>query len=104
MDFTDLNEYVSLSKNTLELLKSAAGLLPKSPQRDSADIALKAAADALTRSDVKLAKDLGFPICQCELPGVPMLWKKRHAEERLPQVRRRSPARPSDTGCAVVAI
>jgi hypothetical protein len=76
MDFTDLNEYVSFSKNALELLKSAAGLLPKGPQRDSAELAVKAAADALARGDAKLAKELGFRLCQCYFPGEPMLWKK----------------------------
>jgi hypothetical protein len=76
MDFTDLNEYVSFSKNALDLLKSATSFLPKSPQRDGAEAAIKAAGDALSRSDAKLAKELGFRLCECTFPGLPMLWKK----------------------------
>jgi hypothetical protein len=76
IDFIDLNEYVSFSKNALELLKSAAGLLPKGEDRDRAEVALKAATDALARSDAKLANELGFRLCQCSFPGEPMLWKK----------------------------
>jgi hypothetical protein len=32
--------------------------------------------DKIAHADAKLAKELGFRLCQCVFPGVPMLWKK----------------------------
>jgi hypothetical protein len=77
MDFTDLKDCMTLSKDALEILKSGLSFLPKgSQQRTDAEAALRAAGDVLARSDAKLAMDLGFPLCKCTFPGEPMLWKK----------------------------
>jgi hypothetical protein len=76
MDFTDLKDYVSLSKDALDLLRSAYDALPKGDQRDKAEKAVEAAATLLARSDAKLAKDLGYKLCQCTFPPQPMLWRE----------------------------
>ena len=76
MDFTDLKEYVSTSKDALELLRAAYRVLPKGEQRDKAQEAVEAAATLLARSDAKLAKDLGYKLCQCTFPPQPMLWRE----------------------------
>jgi hypothetical protein len=34
------------------------------------------AEDILTRSDAKLAKDLGYHLCKCSFPPHPMLWRE----------------------------
>jgi hypothetical protein len=76
MDFTDLKDYVNLSKEALDLLKSAYSMLPKGEQRDKAEKTLKQATDLLARSDAQLAKDLGYKLCLCAFPPHPMLWRQ----------------------------
>ena len=74
MEFTDLKDYVSLSKEALGLLKAAYSVLPKGAQRDDAEKKLEAAVALLARSDARLAKDLGYKMCQCTFPPQVMLW------------------------------
>jgi hypothetical protein len=74
MDFTDLKDYVALSKEAIDLLKAAWNVLPESDQRDDAQRKLEAAAALLVRSDARLAKDLGYRMCQCTFPPQIMLW------------------------------
>lgn len=76
MEFSDLKYYVSLSKDALDLLKAAYGALPKGAQRDKVEEKVKAAADLLSRADAKLAKDLGYRMCQCTFPPQIMLWRE----------------------------
>ena len=76
MDFTDLKDYVSLTKDALDLLKAGYSALPKGEQRDKAEKVVMRAADLMARSDAKLAKDLGYRMCQCTFPPQPMLWRQ----------------------------
>ena len=75
-DFQDLSDYIRLSKDALDLVKSAAGLLPKGAAKNEAEQKLKAADEVLRRTDAKLAKDLGYKLCQCTFPPQIMLWKQ----------------------------
>ena len=76
MEFADLKDFVTTSKDVLELFRGISSALPKGEQRDKAEKSIEAAAILLARSDAKLAKDLGFRLCQCEFPGHPMLWRE----------------------------
>ena len=76
MEFIDLKETLSASKDALELLRGVYSVWPKGEERDKAEKAVEAAAALLARSDAKLAKDLGFKLCQCTFPGQPMLWRE----------------------------
>jgi hypothetical protein len=61
-------------KSGLDLLRSAWDLLPKSNEKDRIARKLEEAERALELSNAKLAKDLGFRLCQCLFPPKPMLW------------------------------
>ena len=76
MDMTDLKDYVAVSKDALDLLKAAYGALPKGSQRDEIEKKVEVAAALLARSDAKLAKDLGYKMCQCTFPPQVMLWRE----------------------------
>jgi hypothetical protein len=49
--FQDIGEYIRISKDALDLLKSAYGALPKGQKRDEIERQVKLAEDALKRSD-----------------------------------------------------
>ncbi len=76
MDFADIQGWVSLAKNSVELLKSAASLLPKGEKRAEIENRISVAEDALKRSDAKLAHELGLKLCDCTFPSQIMLWKE----------------------------
>lgn len=76
MEFKDLSEFMSAGKSALDLLKAAYGVLPKGVERDKIEAEIKRAEDLLSRSDAKLAKDLGYKICQCTFPPQVMLWRE----------------------------
>ena len=82
MNYTDVKEWFDLSKSALDLFKAAIPLLPKGRQRDEVEQKVKQAADLLTRSDAKLAKDLGYHLCECTFPPQPMLWREAAKEYR----------------------
>jgi hypothetical protein len=76
MDYHDLNEWVVLSKSALDLFKSAVPLLPKGRQKDELEEKIKQAANLLARSDAKLARELGYHLCECTFPPQIMLWRE----------------------------
>lgn len=76
MDYTDVSGWITASKDALELLKIAFGMLPKGPERDRIEVSIKKAEEAIRASDAKLAKELGFRLCRCTFPPTPMLWNK----------------------------
>jgi hypothetical protein len=76
MDFADIQGWVGLAKNSLDLLKSAAGMLPKGEKRAEIESKINVAEEALKRSDAKLAHDLGLKLCDCTFPPQIMLWKE----------------------------
>lgn len=77
MQIQDLSEYIHLSKDALELLKSAYSILPTGKDKESALQKIAQAEALLKRADAKLAEDLGYRLCQCEFPPRPMLWKEK---------------------------
>jgi hypothetical protein len=78
--FQDVAEYIRISKDALNIFKTAYGLLPKGEKRDDIERRVRAAEDALRRSDVALAQKLGYDLCQCTWPPQIMLW---HNNERV---------------------
>lgn len=84
MDFTDLADYIRVSKDALDLLKGALSLMPKDAQRDEIERKLVAAEDALRRSDAQLAKELGYQLCKCTFPPQIMLWKQLQSRFACP--------------------
>lgn len=76
MDMSDLKLYVDTAKTLLDLFKSARQFLPDTPQRKEIDEKIKAAEDIMKRSDAKLAKELGYSLCQCTFPPQIMLWNE----------------------------
>ena len=74
-DFADVQGWVALTKNSVELLKSAATLLPTGTKRAEIESRIKAAEQALNWSDAKLAHELGLKLCDCIFPQI-MLWKE----------------------------
>lgn len=77
-DLQDISEYIRISKDAMELMKSAVGLLPKGAEKDEAEQKLRAADEALQRSDARLAQDLGYKLCQCRFPPQIMLSQGYH--------------------------
>jgi len=76
MDMSDISAWLDASKTAVELLKAAYPLIPKGEKRDEIEAKVRMAEDILRKSDAKLAKDLGFHLCQCRFPPTPMLWDK----------------------------
>lgn len=76
MDVTDIKDWLEASKTAVDLLKTAYAVLPKGQNRDEIENKVRMAEDILKRSDAKLAKDLGYHLCQCTFPPPIMLWEK----------------------------
>jgi hypothetical protein len=84
MDFTDIQGWVGLAKNSVELMKSAASLLPRGEKRAEIEGKITVAEEALKRSDVKLARDLGLKLCDCTFPPQIMLWREAEKSHICP--------------------
>lgn len=76
MEVKDLSEYFAAGKGAIELLKAAYAALPSGAQRDKIEAKVRTAEDMLNRSDAKLARDLGYRLCQCTFPPQIMLWRE----------------------------
>ena len=83
--FQDIAEYIRVSKDGLDLLKSAWNLLPKGEKRDEAERKIQAADEALKRTDAALALKLGFQLCQCTYPPQIMLWREQQKGHFCPR-------------------
>jgi hypothetical protein len=57
-----------LIKDAINLAKDANGLIPDSPKRRAADIALAQAEQQLRFAETQAAQDLGYNLCQCTFP------------------------------------
>lgn len=77
MQLQDISDYIQLSKDAIDLLKTAYGVLPKGPDKEAFEKKIAAAEEILKRADAKLASDLGYRLCQCQFPPRPMLWKEQ---------------------------
>jgi hypothetical protein len=75
--FQDITDYIRVSKEALDLARSAWALLPKSAKRDEVEQKLLAAQNALKRTDAALAQKLGYQLCQCTFPPQIMLWREK---------------------------
>jgi hypothetical protein len=82
--FQDLAQYIHVSKETLDLLKAAVGLLPKSAKHAEVEQKIAAAEDALKRADAALAQKLGFELCRCTYPPQIMLWSEQEKVTKCP--------------------
>jgi len=72
MNLLEIGEAFSAGKSAIELIKSAAGLLP-SRQRDDALEKASQAEGALVAAEARLAKEFGYKLCRCTFPPQIML-------------------------------
>ena len=70
-----ISEWASTAKGVLDVMKSAASMLPQGENRDEVDRKIQQAQEMLARADAKLAKDLGGHLCQCDWPFKIMRWQ-----------------------------
>ena len=84
MDFADIQGWLGAAKDTMSLLRSAASLLPTGEKRAEIEGKISAAEEALKRSDAKLARELGFKLCDCTFPPQIMLWKEAEKSRICP--------------------
>jgi hypothetical protein len=82
--FQDLAQYIHFGKESLDLLKAAGSLLPKSAKRTEVEQKITAAEDALKRADAALAQKLGFQLCRCTYPPQIMLWHEQEKVTKCP--------------------
>lgn len=62
IDPPEAGAWVIAAKTSVETLKSAWSLLPKGADKDTLAHKIEEAEQALGRADVKLAKELGYPL------------------------------------------
>jgi ssDNA-binding Zn-finger/Zn-ribbon topoisomerase 1 len=96
----DISEFVKLGREGLELIKGAIPLLPSGNARKELEKKLADAEAALSRSDVKLAKELGMKLCDCTFPPQIMLWRETERSHVCPRAecgRRTNDLLPKDT-------
>jgi len=74
---TEVGAWVTAGKSALDLLKSAWSLMPKGEERNALEQKIEEAEQALKKSDAKLAKELGYKLCECTFPPQIMLWKEQ---------------------------
>lgn len=80
MAFSDLTEYLTAARTVLELFKGIKSELPKGPRAERAEAQIQQAEQALRAAESKLAKELGYTLCQCTFSPQIMLSKGRHAK------------------------
>jgi hypothetical protein len=73
---TETEAWTVAAKSGIELLKSAWRLLPKGADKNAIAHKIEEAEQALERADAKLAKELGYKLCECTFPPKPMLWNE----------------------------
>jgi hypothetical protein len=86
MDYHDLQGWITTASSALNLLKEAWSGLPKGKARDEIESKIRSAEEALKRSDVKLAKELGMQLCDCTFPPQIMLWKEQEQAHSCPNL------------------
>ena len=74
IDPTHAAAWIAAGKAGLDLVRAAWTPLPKGDEKDRIATKLEQAELALELSNAKLAKELGFRLCQCQFPPKPMLW------------------------------
>jgi hypothetical protein len=76
MDIKSIGEIVATIKSAIDLLKSAATLLPTGKDREKIERQLTEAVALLARSDAKLAHELGYQLHRCTFPPQIMVLNK----------------------------
>ena len=76
MEFSDVQGWLGAAKDAVSLLRAATTLLPKGEKKAEIEGKIGDAEKVLSESDARLARDLGFPLCQCTFPPQIMLWKE----------------------------
>jgi hypothetical protein len=76
IDPTEAGAWAVAAKSGVELLKSAWGLLPKGANKEALARKIEEAELAIAKADARLAKDLGYKLCECTFPPNPMLWNE----------------------------
>jgi len=64
----ELTNILTTVASAITLLTGTAKLLPTSPERKAALLALEQAEQAIQQANVRLAADLGYNLCQCTFP------------------------------------
>jgi hypothetical protein len=77
VDVHEATTWITAGKSALDLFRSAWKLLPSDKAKEEIGAKLAEAETALSLSDAKLAKELGYGICYCKYPPSIMLWKER---------------------------
>jgi len=77
IDPIEAGAWAVAAKSGIELLKSAWSLLPTGANKDAIAHKIEEAENALERVDAKLAKELGYKLCECTFPPQIMLWKEQ---------------------------
>jgi hypothetical protein len=96
IDPQEASAWITAGKSALDLVKAAKNFLPKGPEKEAITAKIAEAEDALNRSDAKLAKELGYRLCQCTFPPQIMLWKESQGDFvcQNPECGRKEPGRP----------
>jgi hypothetical protein len=81
---TEISGWVVAGKSAIDLLRTALSMLPKEADKDIIEEKIKEADLALKKSDVKLAKYLGYKLCECTFPPQIMLWDEQQASHVCP--------------------
>lgn len=68
MDISKFIEGLGLAKGAVELLKGAKDLLPDSPKKEAAALALRLAEQTFRIAETQAAQELGYPLCDCTWP------------------------------------
>jgi hypothetical protein len=84
MEFHDISDWIRLAKDTVDLLRGAASLLPKGEKQQDIERKIFAAEEKLKYANAKLAKDLGMKLCDCTNPPQVMLWKEARSAHVCP--------------------
>ncbi len=74
VDPEKVSAWIGLGKTGLGLLQAAWRKLPKGKETDEIERTLAEAEKALAESNARLAHELGYKLCQCTFPPLPMLW------------------------------
>ena len=102
VDPTSLGDWLRDGKTTLDIIKTAIGLLPKGDRHtEEARAMLAKAEESLKRSEAAAAKELGFLLCKCEWPPRIMLWREAEASYVCPSEKcghRMTPAKGATFG------
>jgi len=84
VDFSDIQGWMGVLRDAVSLLRQGRDLLPSGPKRDEIEAKIRQIEEAMARSDARLAKDLGYPLCECTFPPQIMLWKEQQRAHVCP--------------------